>query len=99
MLIQRTVAVLEHEPQKLKVANEDNMLEKDEVERFDFEDKENAFTINSFQRLGWFDPFPKEASKQIVKNDTERNERVIEAPSKNWIYPDMRMDIGSDSPM
>jgi hypothetical protein len=65
MLIEEKVKkMLIREPaQDPEVENDKNCLVDDFIKKYELDDPHYSYMINSFERIGWADPFPKEEQK------------------------------------
>ena len=71
-------------------------LDKNFVKRYEFNQKNKEFQINSFQRIGWQDPFPQDTFMMGTDADTKFIQQM-EQDLWTQVYPEERIN-GYNSP-
>lgn len=61
------------------------------LKEYQLSDPPQSFMINSFERLGWPDPFPYDNDNNTRVSDLQLNQKVMDDPLNVFIYPEGKM--------
>ena len=81
------------------VENPKNTLTTEIIRKYNLNEGQYDFTVNSFERVGLADPFPNDEDEADRESDLARNAKILEDPLQVPIYPDWKAYDPSMTPL